>query len=58
MKAAELITEAVSEEKGNIAYGFSKVCSLQALYTGQDPDLLCISRLRRDTPIVCAHQPI
>lgn len=25
MKAAELITDAVAEEKGNIAYGFSKV---------------------------------
>jgi hypothetical protein len=26
VKAAELITDAVAEEKGNIAYGFSKVC--------------------------------
>lgn len=25
VKAAELITDAVAEEKGNIAYGFSKV---------------------------------
>lgn len=28
VKAAELITDAVAEEKGNIAYGFSKVCSV------------------------------